>query len=88
MASTYFFKTFVTVLVAPVTTAMILHIMVHTCCISIHKLLYFNLFSASFYMTFLFAGIAMSISMHIFSFMFLIIISGLRARTSLSVGTS
>jgi hypothetical protein len=46
--------------------------------------LYFNFFSASFWTTFLSAGIATSISVHVFSFLFLIIISGLFAVTSLS----
>jgi hypothetical protein len=39
--------------------------------------LYFSFFSASFCTTFLSAGIATSISLHVFSFLFLIIISGL-----------
>jgi len=45
--------------------------------------LYFNFFSASFCTTFLSAGIATSISVHVFSFLFLIIISGLFVVTSL-----
>ena len=57
-------------------------------CISIHKFLYFNFFSASFCTTFLSAGIATSISVHVFSFVFLIIISDLFAVTSLSVRTA
>ena len=56
--------------------------------ISIYKLLYFNFFSASFCTTFQSAGIATSISVHVFSFLFLIIISGLFAVTSLSVCTA
>jgi hypothetical protein len=40
--------------------------------------LYFNLFSASFHTTFLSAGIATSISVLVFSFLFLIIIYGLQ----------
>ena len=48
----------------------------------------FNFFSASFCTTFLSAGIATSISVHVFSFLFLIIISGLFAATSLSVHTA
>jgi hypothetical protein len=50
--------------------------------------LYFNFFSASFYTTYLSAGIATSISVHVFSLWFLIIISGLFAVTSLSVWTA
>jgi len=60
----------------------------HIRCIYIHKLLYFNFFSASFCTTFLSAVIAMSISVHVFSLLFLIIISGLFAVTSLSVCTA
>jgi hypothetical protein len=48
----------------------------------------FNFFYASFWTTFLSAGIATSISVHIFSFLFLIIISVLLAVTSLSVCTA
>jgi hypothetical protein len=75
--------------VAPIITGIIVHFRFHIHCISIHKLLYFNLFSASFCTTFLSAGIATSISMHVFSFfLFLIIIAGLFAVTSLSVCTA
>ena len=75
----------VTIPVALVITGIIVHFRFHIRCISIHKLLYFNLFSASFCTTFLSAGIATSISVHYFSFLFLIIISGLFAVTSLCV---
>jgi hypothetical protein len=62
--------------VAPVTVGIITHFTFHIRCISIHKLLYFSFFSASFCATFLSAGIATSISMYVFSFcLFLIIIS-------------
>jgi hypothetical protein len=47
--------------------------------------LYFNFFSSSFCTAFLSAGIATSICVHVFSFLFLIVISGLFAVTSLSV---
>ena len=60
-------------LVAPVITSIIILFMFHIC-ISIHKLLYFICFSASFCMTFLSAGIATSIRMYVFSLSFLIII--------------
>ena len=48
------------------------------------KFFYFNFFSASFCTAFLSAGIATSISVHVLSFLFLIIISGLFAVTYLS----
>ena len=80
-----FLKLPVTIPLAPIITGIIVHIRFHIRCISIHKLLYFNFFSASFCTTFLSAGIATSISVHVFSFLFLIIISGLFAVTSLSV---
>jgi hypothetical protein len=35
--------------VSPVTIGIIVHFRFHISCISIHKLLYFNFFSASFY---------------------------------------
>ena len=83
-----FLKFLVTIPVAPVITGIIVHFRFHIRCISIHKLLYFNLFSAFFCTTFLSAGIATSISVHVFSFLLLIIISGLFAVTSLSVCTA
>jgi hypothetical protein len=46
---------------------------------------YFNFFSASFCTTFLSAGIATSISVLVFSFLFLIFISGLFVLTSVCV---
>jgi hypothetical protein len=61
--------------------------MFHIHCISVHKLMYFSFFSASFHTTFLYAGIATSISMHVFSVLFLIIISGLFSLPSVSVCT-
>src|SRR5215469_2611629 len=87
IASKCFLKLLVTIPVAPVITGIIVHFRFHIRCISIHKLLYFNLFSASFCTTFLSAGVATSISVHVFSFLFLIITSGLFAVTSLSVCT-
>jgi hypothetical protein len=48
---------------------------------------YFNLFLDSFCITYLSDGFASSISKQISSFLFLIIMSGLFARTSLSVCT-
>ena len=82
--SEFFLKLLVTIPVAPIITGTIVHFRFHIRCISIHKLLYFNFFSASFCTTFLSAGIATSVCM--FSlFCFLIIISGLFAITSLCV---
>ena len=54
----------------------------------VYKLLYFNFFSSSLCTTFLSAGTAISISVHVFTFSFLIIICGLFALTSLSVCTA
>ena len=83
--SKFFLKLLVTIPVAPIITGTIVHFRFHIRHISIHKPLYFNFFSASFCITFLSAGIATSISVHVFSLLFLIIISGLFAVTSLSV---
>ena len=65
-ASRFFLKVLVTIPVAPIITGTIVHFRFHIRCISIHKLLYFNFFSASFCTTFLSAGIATSISVHVF----------------------
>ena len=60
-ASKFFLKPLVTIPVAPVIiTGIIVHFTFHIRCISIHKLLYFNFFSASFCTTFLSACIATS----------------------------
>jgi hypothetical protein len=66
MASKFLFEPFLTILVARVTTGIIIRFMFHIRCISIPKLLYFIFFSASFCVTFLSAGIATSISMLVF----------------------
>jgi len=66
MASKFCFKLFVNIPVASVIFGLIIHSIFHIRCISIHKLLYFSLFSASFYVTFLYAGIAISISVHVY----------------------
>ena len=52
-ASKFFFKLLVTIPVAPIITGLIVHFRFHIRCISIHKLLYFNFFSASFCTTFI-----------------------------------
>ena len=68
IVSKFSFKLLVTIPVAQIITGTIVHFRFHIRCISIHKLLYFNFFSASFCTTFLSAGIATSISVHIFSY--------------------
>ena len=85
MSSKFFLKPFVTMLVAPILTGIIIPFIFHICLISVHKLLYCSFFSASFYVTFLSTAISTSTSMHVFSFSFLIIICGLFAVTSVSV---
>ena len=87
-ASKFFLKLLITIPVAPIITGIIVHFRFNIRYISIHKVLYFNFFSASFCTTFLSAGIATSISVHVFSFLFLIITSGLFVITSLSVCTA
>ena len=88
IVSKFFFKLLVTIPVAPIITGIIVHFRFHIHCISTHKLLYFNYFSASYCTTFLSAGIATSISADVFSFLFLIVMSGLFALISLSVCTA
>jgi hypothetical protein len=66
-------------------TSMIKHFMFHILWISILRFLYFYLFSASFCITFLSNGTATPINQQVLSFLFLIIMSGLFAKTSLSV---
>jgi len=77
IASKFFFQLSVIILVA-----LIIHFMFHIHCLSVHKLVYFSFFSASFCITFLSAGKTTSISKHVFSFLFLIIIPNLFAMTS------
>ena len=62
MASKVFCKRFVTIPVASVITGIIVHFMFQIRCMSIHKLLYFSLFSASFCVIFSSSRIATSIS--------------------------
>ena len=83
--SKFFFKLLVTIPVALIITGTIVHFRFHIRCISIHRLLYLNFFSASFCTIFLSAGTATSISVRVFSFLFLIIISGVFAVTSLFI---
>ena len=70
--SKFFLKLLVTIPVAPIITSIIIHFRFHIRCISIHKLLYFNFFSASFCTTFLSSGIATSISVHVSVFFFFV----------------
>jgi len=72
--SKFFLKLLVTIPVATIITGTIVHFRFHIRRISIHKLSYFNFFSASFCASFLSAGIATSISVHVFSIIIIIII--------------
>jgi len=74
MVSRYFFITFVIIRVAPVVTGIILHCRFHVRFISMRPLAFYFIFSASFCMTFLSTGAAISISMHVFPSLFLIAI--------------
>ena len=85
MVSKFFFKPSVTIPVSLVITSIITHFMLYIGCISVHQLLYFSCFFVGVGITFLSTGIATFISMHVFSFLFLIIICGLFAVTFLSV---
>ena len=69
MSSKFFLKPFVTVPLAPVITGIniLVHFMFHIRCITIRNLVCFSSFSSSICVTFLSAGIATSISMHVFS---------------------
>jgi hypothetical protein len=53
--------------VAPIITGIIVHFRFHIRCISIHKLLYYNFFSASFCTTFLSAGLLLLLLLLLFS---------------------
>jgi hypothetical protein len=75
----------VTIPVAPVTNGIIIHFIFHIRCIFVHTFLHFSLFVAFFCVTFMAAVIAASISVHVFSCLFLIIISGAFAITSLYI---
>jgi hypothetical protein len=88
IVSRYFLSSLVTISVALMISDMTKQFMFHMRWISILKLLYFNLFSDSFCITFLSDGIATSISKQTLSFLFFIIMSGLFTRTSLLVCTT
>jgi hypothetical protein len=67
----HFFKLLCTIPVTPITTAMTKHFMFHFSWISVLRFLYFNLFSASYCITFLNDGIATSLNKHFLSSLFL-----------------
>ena len=85
-AFTFFLKLLVTIPVARIITGIIAHfrfvvsLYINSCI--------FNFFSASFCTTVLSAGIATSITVHVFSFLFLIIISSLFALIIIIIITS
>ena len=74
-ASKCFLKLLVTIPVAPGIIGIIVHFRFHIPCISIHKLLYFTFFSASFFTTFLSAGIIIIIIIIIIWVMYIIYLS-------------
>ena len=82
---TFFLKLLATIPVAPVITGIIVHFRFHIRCISIHKLLYFNFFSASFLHDISVYGYYHIYQCACFIFLFLIIISGLFAVTSIII---
>ena len=88
IASKFFHKPFVTILVAAVIASIIIHLKFYFHCISIHKLLYFSFFSPAFFSAFLSTVIVTSVIMHVFIFLCLIIIYVLFSVTSLSVCTA
>ena len=67
---------------ASIISSITAHFVYHIRCISKLKLLYLSFFPAAFRPTFLYGGIAPSISMHIFSHLFSSIISLLFSITS------
>ena len=86
-ASNFLFTPFVALPVASIITGMSIHFTSHIRFISIHKLMYFSLLAAYFYVALLSAGIATSISMHVFSLLCLIIISGIINITTIDTAT-
>jgi hypothetical protein len=85
IVSRYFCKLLLTIPVAPMITAMTKHFMFHIHWISVLIFINYSFFSASFCTTFLSDGIDTSINKQVLSFLFLIIMSGLFSKTSLSV---
>jgi hypothetical protein len=82
-----FFSLLLTIPVARMITGMTKHFMFHILWISILTCSYFYFFSVSFCITLVSGGIVTFVSKQILYFLFLIIMSGLFARTSLSVCT-
>ena len=66
--SKFFFKLLVTIPVAPIITGTIEYFRFHIRCISIHKLLYFNFFSASLLLLLLLRNSNGYVSVHVTSF--------------------
>ena len=87
IVSKFVFKFLVTIPVAPIITGTIVHLRFYNRFISIHKLLYFNFFPLPFAQYFC-LRVLPHLSVCMFSILFLIIISGLFAVTSLSVCTA
>ena len=87
MSLTYFLNYLKMVPVAPNITGITLVFTFHTRCISIVRSLYFKIFSASLFITFLSPGIATSINMHVIFLLSRIIMSGLLLGIVLSVCT-
>ena len=69
-------------------TGIILHLRFHILCISIHKLLYFSFFSASFCITYSVHGYCHIYQYSCFLSLFFVIITGLFSLTLLSVFTA
>ena len=88
MATKDFLKPFVTIPVAAVVTGIILHLIFHNLCISIHKLSYFSFFSASVCITYSVCGYCHIYQCACFLFLFFVIIYGLFPVTPLSVFTA
>jgi len=74
MTFKFFYKPFALIPVSPITTGIIIHFFFHILYISIHKLLHFSFFPASFCTTFLSVGIATSISMYIIIIIIIVIV--------------
>jgi hypothetical protein len=79
------FKTLCYHSVVPAITGILMRFMFHIHCIAVHTLLYFSPFSPSFCVKFLSAGIATSVAVCMLPSLYLIVLSGLFAGTSLIV---
>ena len=83
----YFLNNFEMVPVAPIITDITFVFTFHMCCISIVRSLYFRIFSASFFITFLSPQISTSVNTHIPFTLSQIMMSGLLLWMVLSVCT-